>query len=258
MKKQTDLKILGDSCWGLCYAIKNRIKCMEYLFKQGILPNLLKLMVHAQVRISVPAIRLVGNMTIGSDIQTQAIIDGGVLNNLQLLLASKQKKIRKESCWLISNIAAGTAEQLQRLLESGILPMLLDILKKDVANIKCEVLWTILNISSKLQTKYLPSLLSYNVIEGLCNSLETTDVNIVKIALESLLKFLARSEEIKQGKNLVVTKIEECGGLKSIEKFQLIKNMEIFNLVKKIIDVYFSRMEDDELIENNDELLNQE
>jgi importin subunit alpha-1 len=56
----------------------------------------------------VPALRTVGNIVTGNDMQTQVIINCGVLSCLlQLLTANHKKSIKKEACWTISNITAG-------------------------------------------------------------------------------------------------------------------------------------------------------
>ncbi len=62
----------------------------------------------------VPALRTVGNIVTGDDLQTQVIINCGSLSCLLHLLKTSQKKsIKKEACWTISNITAGTKEQIQ-------------------------------------------------------------------------------------------------------------------------------------------------
>ena len=62
----------------------------------------------------VPALRTVGNIVTGDDMQTQTIINCGSLPCLlNLLTTSHKKSIKKEACWTISNITAGTKEQVR-------------------------------------------------------------------------------------------------------------------------------------------------
>jgi hypothetical protein len=57
----------------------------------------------------VPALRTVGNIVTGNDMQTQVIINCNALQCLfNLLLTNHKKSIKKETCWTISNITAGT------------------------------------------------------------------------------------------------------------------------------------------------------
>lgn len=68
----------------------------------------------------VPALRTVGNIVTGDDMQTQVIISCGALTCLLHLLKTAQKKsIKKEACWTISNITAGTKEQIQAVIDAG-------------------------------------------------------------------------------------------------------------------------------------------
>ena len=68
----------------------------------------------------VPALRTVGNIVTGDDMQTQVIIGCGALTCLLHLLKTAQKKsIKKEACWTISNITAGTKDQIQAVIDAG-------------------------------------------------------------------------------------------------------------------------------------------
>lgn len=69
---------------------------------------------HQSPSVLVPALRTVGNIVTGDDLQTQVIINCGALPCLlNLLTTSHKKSIKKEACWTISNITAGTKEQVR-------------------------------------------------------------------------------------------------------------------------------------------------
>lgn len=59
------------------------------------------------------ALRAVGNIVTGDDLQTQVILNCSALPCLLGLLGSQKESIRKEACWTISNITAGNREQIQ-------------------------------------------------------------------------------------------------------------------------------------------------
>ena len=65
-----------------------------------------------------PALRSVGNIVTGDDLQTQVIISSGALPALLSLLSSPKDGIRKESCWTISNITAGSPMQISAIIEA--------------------------------------------------------------------------------------------------------------------------------------------
>lgn len=62
---------------------------------------------HNSYSVQTPALRTVGNIVTGDDLQTQIIINVAALPCLLSLLSSPKKGIRKEACWTISNITAG-------------------------------------------------------------------------------------------------------------------------------------------------------
>ena len=59
------------------------------------------------------ALRAVGNIVTGDDVQTQVVLNCSVLPCLLSLLGSPKETIRKEACWTISNITAGNKNQIQ-------------------------------------------------------------------------------------------------------------------------------------------------
>jgi len=59
------------------------------------------------------ALRAVGNIVTGDDVQTQVILNCGALPCLLHLMSSSKESIKKEACWTISNIAAGNRQQIQ-------------------------------------------------------------------------------------------------------------------------------------------------
>lgn len=81
------------------------------------------------VAILTPALRTVGNIVTGDDVQTDAVISAGGLPRLCTLLHHNRHNIVKEAAWAISNITAGNTEQIQRVIDAGLLPPLIDVLK---------------------------------------------------------------------------------------------------------------------------------
>ena len=59
------------------------------------------------------ALRAVGNIVTGDDVQTQVILNCSVLPCLLVLLVNTRESIRKEACWTVSNITAGNRQQIQ-------------------------------------------------------------------------------------------------------------------------------------------------
>lgn len=68
---------------------------------------------HTQNNVVSAALRAVGNIVTGDDVQTQVVLNCSVLPCLLSLLGSPKETIRKEACWTISNITAGNKNQIQ-------------------------------------------------------------------------------------------------------------------------------------------------
>lgn len=86
----------------------------------------------------VPALRTVGNIVTGNDMQTQVVINCSALTCLlNLLTANHKKSIKKEACWTISNITAGTKEQIQAVIESQLVPPLVHLLSVSERRMWC-------------------------------------------------------------------------------------------------------------------------
>ena len=60
---------------------------------QGVLPRLVELLAHRSYQIITPALRTVGNIVTGDDVQTQAVIDAGALALFPVLLNSQVKGV---------------------------------------------------------------------------------------------------------------------------------------------------------------------
>jgi len=246
--KNCDNKILRNACWGLCYIVNGHKEGGAYLVKYNLLPRLLQLMVHEKVYISLASTRLIGDITNGTDENTQLVIDAGGLIILRQLLQNEKFKLRKESCWVLSNIADGTPEQLTALLNADILGLLVEIIKKDITVVKREAIWVINVISKKVKVELIPHFLPYGVIEALCEVLPSAEAIVIKAILEALNNFLTKWREGGFEGNEVANKLETCGGLKSIETLQSHLNKEIAALAMNIITQHFDNANAEEMI----------
>ncbi len=103
---------------------------------------------HHSYHVQTPALRSVGNIVTGDDIQTQTIINSGVLPALLMLLNSPKESIRKEACWTISNITAGNPIQIQAVLDANLAAPLIDILGRGEFKTKREACWAISNATA--------------------------------------------------------------------------------------------------------------
>lgn len=81
-----------------------QVICIEYVFVY---------LRHEQHNVTSAALRAVGNIVTGDDMQTQIVLNCSALPCLLQLLGQTRESIRKEASWTISNITAGNPQQIQ-------------------------------------------------------------------------------------------------------------------------------------------------
>uniref|UniRef100_A0A673B1Y4 Importin subunit alpha n=1 Tax=Sphaeramia orbicularis TaxID=375764 RepID=A0A673B1Y4_9TELE len=204
---------------------------------------------HSDYKVVSPALRAVGNIVTGDDIQTQVILNCSALPCLLHLLSSPKESIKKEACWTVSNITAGNRAQIQNVIDANIFPVLIEILQKAEFRTRKEAAWAITNATSggtPAQIKYLVSL---NAIKPMCDLLTVMDSKIVQVSLNGLENILRLGEqEAKQngtGINPYCALIEEAYGLDKIEFLQSHENQEIYQKAFDLIEHYFGVEEED-------------
>ena len=205
---------------------------------------------HASTSVQTPALRSVGNIVTGDDVQTQVIINCGSLPALLSLLSSTKDGIRKEACWTISNITAGNSTQIQAVIDANIIPPLIHLLANGDFKTRKEACWAISNATSgglqkPAQIRYL---VQSGCIKPLCDLLACPDNKIIQVALDGLENILKVGEMDKESGdgaggepiNRYALFIEEVGGMEKIHECQNNANEEIYMKAYNIIEKYFS------------------
>lgn len=243
-----------DACWAISYLSDGTNDKIQAVIDSGIPRKLVELLQHPSTAVQTPALRSVGNIVTGDDVQTQVMINAGVLTSLLSLLGTPRDSIRKETCWTISNITAGNSDQIQEVIEANIIPPLIQLLANSDFKTKKEACWAISNATSGGLSR--PSIIRYLVNQGcikpLCDLLVSGDNKIIQVALDGLENILKIGEMDKQQNNLPANQyalhIESAGGLEKIHDCQNNENDQIYRKAYNIIETYFN--DDDEYAED--------
>jgi importin subunit alpha-1 len=205
---------------------------------------------HPSYSVQTPALRTVGNIVTGDDMQTQIVLNSGVLNALLSLLSSPKEGIRKEACWTISNITAGNVEQIQHVIQANLIEPLIHILQNGEFRTKKEACWALSNATSGGLSR--PEIIRYLVAKGcikpLCDLLICGDNKIIQVALDGIENILKVGESDKTatgGSNQYALQIEVAEGMEKIHNLQMHENEEIYKKAYFLIDKYFNDEEED-------------
>ena len=209
---------------------------------------------HNSTSVQTPALRSVGNIVTGDDVQTQIIINSGALPALLSLLGSSKDGIRKEACWTISNVTAGNSTQIQAVIDANIIPPLINLLSNGDFKTRKEACWAISNATSGglQKPEQIRYLVSQGCIKPLCDLLACPDNKIIQVALDGLENILkvgdmdkeASDKPNEQNVNKFAWFIEEAGGMEKIHESQNNVNEEIYMKAYNMIEKYFSDEEE--------------
>ena len=75
-----DEEVLADACWALSYMSDGTNDKIQAVIETGVCPRFVKLLLNPSSSVLIPALRMVGNIVTGDDLQTQCIIDHGALS----------------------------------------------------------------------------------------------------------------------------------------------------------------------------------
>ncbi|MED6220587.1 Inositol monophosphatase 1 [Stylosanthes scabra] len=248
-----DEEVLTDACWALSYLSDGTNDKIQAVIEAGVCSRLVQLLLHPSPSVLIPALRTVGNIVTGDDIQTQAIINHGALPCLMNLLTHNHKKsIKKEACWTISNVTAGNRDQIQAVIDAGLIAPLVNLLQNAEFDIKKEAAWAISNATSGGSHEQIKYLVSQGCIKPLCDLLVCPDPRIVTVCLEGLENILKIGESEKTmgnsgDVNLYAQMIDDAEGLEKIENLQSHDNNEIYEKAVKILETYWLEDEDETL-----------
>ena len=236
-----DVEILADVCWSLSYLSDGSGEGVEMIIASGIIKRICELLVHKDFTVQTPALRTIGNIVTGNDIQTQIVLNCSVLPCLASLLNSTKKTIKREACWTISNITAGNPMQIQSVIDSNIVPILVDLLKTSEVEVRKEAAWAISNATSGGVKEQIDYLVREDCLLAMTDFLNCSDIRVIRVLLEGIENILEIGEKqlLEGSKNKYVLNLEKIGGLEKLENLQYHSNNDVYECAIRILERYF-------------------
>jgi len=238
-----DKEVVTDACWAISYISDGPLDRIQRVLQANVIERIISMLTSPSVAMQTPALRTVGNIVTGNDIQTQVIIDNGALTAFHFLLNHPRRAIKKEACWCLSNITAGSVDQIQAIISADLYPVILQLMDAPEYEVKKEAVWCIANTTSGGTKDQLRYLVDIGILIPLCRILTLYDLKIVTVALEALENFLQLGlDDMKEkglNENPYAQLVVQCGGLELIEALQEHQSPELYNQSVAVIETYF-------------------
>ncbi|CAK9011385.1 COP9 signalosome complex subunit 4 (AtS4) (Signalosome subunit 4) (Constitutive photomorphogenesis protein 8) (Protein FUSCA 4), partial [Durusdinium trenchii] len=206
VRVEGDTGLLADACWALSYITGGHESVLDpFLAVDQLLASVMELLGHTDAKVCMPAMRTVGHVLTGNDVQAQQCLDLGAVDRFAEILRRDDADLRKYGYWCVSNIAAGTVEQMQALLDHPTLMQeLLGAFPRETGDIQREMIFVLANLAAGGTDAQLARLQALQVIPVFVSVLEahTQDelLHLMSTVREAMtaLDFILRGNELNR------------------------------------------------------------
>jgi hypothetical protein len=239
-----DIEVLTDTCWALSYLTDGENKKIQAVLEAGVARRLIELLAHPKPAVQTPALRTIGNIVTGDEVQTQVALNYGLLFALDgLMTATERRSLRREACWTLSNITAGEEAQLQMVLDCGVFPTLLWHLEQAPFEIRKEAAWAVANAASSGTVDQINTMVQAGCLRGLISLLHMDEPRVVQVALEGLDHILkkgaAEAAAMGMDSNPFADDVIELDGDRIIEELQDHDNTFVYQKAISMLERHF-------------------
>jgi hypothetical protein len=124
MTEFPDAQVAVEAMWTLALITDGPTERIQAVLDSGGLPVLMRLLPSARRDIETPALRTLGNILCGTNIQCSLAIDHGAISALRSVLQAHSQdvspNVTKAVLWALSNVAAGTTEHVHALIQADV------------------------------------------------------------------------------------------------------------------------------------------
>jgi len=170
----------------------------------------------------------------GSNIgSSSTLVDMLVMNTHVALLG-----MQLEAVWTLSNISAVSLAQVQGLVAEDVYRTMVTLVKEADPAIAREACWTIANASHHEDVDVLVHLHTLGAIPLLCAEHVLSGM-VVHVAIEGLINFLKKKDELAQASIQVAEQITSTGGLARLEALQSHPEPAVYERAVFLLETYF-------------------
>ncbi|CAN0065978.1 unnamed protein product [Hapterophycus canaliculatus] len=179
-----DEEVLTDACWALSYLSDGANDKIQAVIEAGVCQRLVELLIHTSPAVQTPALRTVGNIVTGDDLQTQRLMASS-LNSRACAKQTLLTCFRSVVCWFssrrFSRFGFASGVHAQVIINFNALPWLLNLLSSSKKGIRKEACWTISNITAG-NKEQIQAVIEANIIPPLIQLLSNAEFDIRKEA----------------------------------------------------------------------------
>jgi len=243
--KEDDPDILTNAVWGLSCG-SDQDKGINMILESGVNSRLVSLLDNPFTSVICFCLKVIGNITAGSDEQTARILEEkDLFVNLLKLIDREETEIKKGVFWILSNITSGPPTQFENMMSNGeFLKKIIEVAKDDdCEEISREVALVLSNLTAECNPGQIIRILNSGIYGCLIGLLDSNDAQILIAALKGIENCLNWGKKFNlkdaSGGNKFMGVLENRGGLEKIEKLQMHNNKEVFEVVNKLITDHF-------------------
>ena len=126
-----DEEVVADTLWGLAHFTDAAKDTVSLVLNRINVSQVLKYVEDPKDQVSVPALRVIGNLCAGSYGDIEEVLSSGALDALQNVLNAEKTSadVLKDVCWVLSNIATGSVEHIGQLISGGFIRTLTSLVR---------------------------------------------------------------------------------------------------------------------------------
>ena len=245
-----DSETKGQCLFALGIICLDNPKRIQGILNLNILPVVLEYTRDLSITIHDPALKLIGNISIGDNGHVDCLFKANVLDYIDLAFENSSFKVKKEAVYIISNIIGTDLYCLQKVLDHPVILKVIDLLTINDLSVLKELSYVFYNIGFVGNIAQFKILIEKSVFYKMKYALNTLDATILKNFLhfiKTVLKFL----EINKMDDYREVFLQS-GCLEVIEGLQKHMNACVYELIVDII----KHFEHDEVIEIEDTPMN--
>lgn len=228
-------EIIQESLWVVSHISDGNCNCIQTLINNKIINNVLKYANYKNSKISLPAIRTLGNITAGTCEQTQKLLDKGLLDIFYSQFEKTSKTdVKKYILWGVSNLTAGTRSQISIVTSHPLLIQTLNSINFFDPHIQKEAITVLYNIVSLGTLPSVMALVNVGVIKQTTEFLEySSDPEMICKVLGSLIKILKILNDTFGSE--IIALMHKANIKSALEKTLMVKNAKVEKLTSCLL-----------------------